>query len=120
MRLSVIHDGSTRSAGEWRRVQITDFIDAFSEAPAVRGALVTIVVDRVIEVRGATTHADDLAETGSAGRGVSREGGEPGVGRLDEDLEAGLALLPELPNAVGAGGLDSGVRDANHAVRREQ
>jgi hypothetical protein len=90
--------------------QVLDLVDALGELPAVRGALVAVVVDGVVEVRAAVTQAPELCDVGTADRGVARKldrarvhGLHGVVPETSQPLDPGADLLPadELDVDVG-------------------
>src|SRR5580692_8160202 len=58
-------------AGQWTGVEVSDLVDPFSELPAVRGALVAVVVDGKVQPLAAVAGARELLDVGAAGRGVA-------------------------------------------------
>src|SRR6266571_7402486 len=62
-------------------VEVPDLIGAFGELPAIRGALVAVVVDGVVRLRAAAAEANELLDVGTAGRGVARRRHRSGAWR---------------------------------------
>src|SRR3954464_12977533 len=79
--------GSRRRPGRRARqralVDVPDLIDPLGEPPAVTGALVAVVVHRVVLVRPAVEQVDELLDVGTAVRGVALQPDDARVGVLD-------------------------------------
>src|SRR5438034_5625050 len=93
--------GAGRRARQRGGVEVPDLVDALGELPAVRGALVAVVVDGVVQLRAAVAQVDQLADVGTAGRGVALQLDRARVGGLHEvvheirhPLAPGADLLP--------------------------
>src|SRR2546423_12350132 len=78
--------GGWRDAGRRARqrtvVEGPDLVAALGELPAVAGALVTVVVDRVVQLRAAAVEAGEVGEGGTARRGVAVQLGRARGGGL--------------------------------------
>src|SRR5690349_21689984 len=109
-----------RRAGQRRGVEVPEFGDAFGELPAVRGALVAVVVNEVVQMRAAVACAGEFAQIGAAGCGVAVELDRARVGGLHEVIRESLPPLAEGANLLRAGGLDGALGDPHYAVAGEQ
>src|SRR5690606_26984959 len=119
---SLVTPGRSRGhrTGQRRGVGIPDLIDALAELPAFRGAPVAVVVDRVVQVRGAVMKASELRDVSTAGRGVAVELDRARVCGLYEVLPQILPALDRRADLVPADELLADVRPPHHAVLREQ
>src|SRR6266702_4578180 len=60
-----------RRARQRAGVEVSDLVDPLGELPAVRGALVAVVVDGVVQPLAAVAGAGELLYVGTSGRGVA-------------------------------------------------
>src|SRR5215472_2993302 len=99
--------GAGRRARQRTVVEVPDLVVALSELPAVAGALVAVVLDRVVQLRATVLEADEFGEVGTAGGGVAVQPDRARVGGLHEvvhqsryPLPPGADLLPADASAV--------------------
>src|SRR5258708_28083286 len=79
-----------RRACQRAGVEVADLVDALGELPAVRGALVTVVVDGVVRVRATVPPVDELTQVRPAGRGVALQPDRARVRGLHEVVRESL------------------------------
>jgi hypothetical protein len=99
---------------------VPDLVDALGELPAVRGPLVAVVVDGVVQFRRAVEQAADLGHVRAAGRGVTVQLDDARVGVLDEELDEVRHPLAPGADLLLADELGGDIGHAQRAVRCEQ
>lgn len=116
--------GALRRVGRRARqrggVEVPDLVQPLGELPALRGALVAVVVDGVVQALASVEGARELLEVGAAGRGVAVEQDRAGVCGLHEEVPLALQPLAPGTDLLAADLLDGDVGHAQGTVRCEQ